>query len=119
VFKTFQDTVAPNYDFNATLESVDLLMSYDIKPYLHRIVNTPTLVIVAEHDDITLWDEAIDAYNAIPTAKKKLVVIEKSDHLALYSNQSLLIQAATAATEWFLERLMPLGQPALETIKGN
>ena len=112
VFHTFQQSVAPNYDFNATLESVELLMSYDIRPFLHRILDTPTLMIVAENDDITLWDEAIDAYNAIPTRKKELVVIEKSDHLALYSNQSLLIQCATAATNWFLERLMPIGQPS-------
>ncbi|MEF2975926.1 alpha/beta hydrolase [Subtercola sp. YIM 133946] len=110
VFGTFQKTVAPNYSYDATLESVDLLMSYDVRPFLHRIVNTPTLVIVAENDDITLWEEEIAAYNAIPTAKKKLVVIDKSDHLALYSKQTLLIQCATAATEWFLERLMPLGQ---------
>ena len=39
-----------------------------------------------------------------------LVVIDKSDHLALYSNQSLLIRCATAATQWFVERLVPLGQ---------
>jgi len=37
-------------------------------------------------------------------------VIDKSDHLALYSKQTLLLQCATAATEWFLERLMPLNQ---------
>ena len=110
VFGEFQRTVAPNYQYDATLESVDLLMSYNVKPFLPRIVNTPTLVIVAEHDDITLWEEEIGAYNAIPTAKKKLVVIDKSDHLALYSQQSLLLQCARAATEWFLERLMPLGQ---------
>lgn len=110
VFRTFQETVAPGYDFNATLESVELLMSYNIKPFLPRIINTPTLVIVAENDDITLWEEEIGAYNAIPTPKKKMVVIDKSDHLALYSNQSLLMQCATAATDWFLERLMPLGQ---------
>ena len=110
VFHTFQQTVAPNYDFDATLESVDLLMTYDIRPYLHRIVDTPTLMIVAENDDITLWDEAIGAYNAIPTAKKKLVVIDKSDHLALYSDQSLLMRAAGAATDWFVEQLAPRGQ---------
>lgn len=110
VFGEFQRTVAPNYQYDATLESVDLLMSYNVKPFLPRIVNTPTLVIVAENDDITLWEEEIGAYNAIPTAKKKLVVIDKSDHLALYSQQSLLLQCASAATEWFLEHLAPLGQ---------
>ena len=110
VFGNFQKTVAPNYQYDATLESVDLLMTYNVKSFLPRIVNTPTLVIVAEQDDITLWEEEIGAYNAIPTAKKKLVVIDKSDHLALYSKQTLLLQCATAATEWFLERLMPLNQ---------
>jgi cephalosporin-C deacetylase-like acetyl esterase len=105
VFLTFQQNEAPNYDFDATMESIDLLMSYDVKPFLPRIVNTPTLVIVAENDDITLWDEEIAVYNAIPTAKKKLVVIPESDHLALYSKKNLLHQCAVAATEWFVENL--------------
>jgi esterase/lipase len=87
------------------LESVDLLMSYNVKPFLPRILNTPTLVIVAENDDITLWDEEIAVYNAIPTAKKKLVVIPESDHLALYSKKNLLQQCAVAATQWFVENL--------------
>jgi len=105
VFLHFQQHEAPNYDFAATLESVDLLMSYDVRPFVPRIVNTPVLMIVAENDDITLWDEEIGVYNAIPTVSKKLVVIPKSDHLALYSKQTLLEQCATAATEWFVERL--------------
>jgi fermentation-respiration switch protein FrsA (DUF1100 family) len=105
VFLHFQQNEAPNYDFEATLESVDLLMSYDVRPFVPRIVNTPVLMIVAENDDITLWDEEIGVYNAIPTVHKKLVVIPKSDHLALYSKKTLLEQCATAATEWFTEQL--------------
>jgi uncharacterized protein len=105
VFLHFQQHEAPNYDFDATLESVDLLMSYDVRPFVPRIVNTPVLMIVAENDDITLWDEEIGVYNAIPTARKKLVVIPKSDHLALYSKRTLLEECATAATEWFTEQL--------------
>ncbi len=105
VFLHFQQNEAPNYDFEATLESVELLMSYDVRPFLPRIVDTPTLVIVAENDDITLWEEEIAVYNAIPTAKKKLVVIPESDHLALYSKQNLLEQCAVAARDWFVERL--------------
>lgn len=105
VFLKFQQNEAPNYSFDATLESVDLLMAYNVKPFLPRIVNTPTLVIVAENDDITLWEEEIGAYNAIPTANKKLVVIPESDHLALYSKDTLLLQCARAATDWFVENL--------------
>ncbi len=112
LFEGFRKTVAPNYSLDATAESVELLMQYDVRPFTKRIIDTPTLVIVAENDDITLWDEAMRVYNEIPTAKKQLVVIDKSDHLALYSQQSLLLRCATAATEWFLERLMPLGQRA-------
>src|SRR4029453_9104669 len=104
-FLRFQQNEAPKYDFDATLESVELLMSYDVKPFIPRIVDTPTLVIVAENDDITLWEEEIVVYNAIPTNRKRLVVIPESDHPALYSKQSLLEQCATAATEWFVREL--------------
>lgn len=105
VFQHFQDTVAPNYDFNSTVESVELLLSYDVRPFLERIVNTPVRVIVAEADDITPWEDAIAAFHAIPTTKKDLVVIGKSDHLALYSDNSLLSQAANAAKDWFVANL--------------
>jgi fermentation-respiration switch protein FrsA (DUF1100 family) len=105
VFLNFQQSVAPNYDFNATLQSVELLMEYDVRRFLPRIVDTPTLMIVAENDDITLWDQEIAAYNQIPTEKKKLVVIPESDHLALYSEDNLLQQCARAATDWFVDHL--------------
>lgn len=110
LFEGFRTSVAPNYSLDATAESVELLMQYDVRPFTRRIIDTPTLVIVAENDDITLWDEAMRVYQSIPTAKKRLTVIDKSDHLALYSQQMLLERCARAATEWFLERLVPLGQ---------
>lgn len=106
VFLDFQRGEAPNYDFNATMESIELLMSYNVEPFLSRIIDTPTMVIVAENDDITLWDREIAAYNAIPTAKKELVVIPESDHLALYSKQDLLLKCAEAATDWFVRHLV-------------
>ena len=112
LFEGFRKTGAPNYSLDATAESVELLMQYDVRPFTRRIVDTPTLVIVAENDDITLWDEAMRVYNGIPTAKKKLTVIDKSDHLALYSERTLLERCAQAATEWFLEHLVPLGTQA-------
>ncbi|MBU1251375.1 MAG: alpha/beta hydrolase [Actinobacteria bacterium] len=110
LFEGFRRTVAPNYSLDATAESIDLLMQYDVRPFAKRIVDTPTLVIVAENDDVTLWDEAMVAYQSIPTSAKEFVIIDKSDHLALYSNQTLLERAAAAATRWFVERLVPLGR---------
>jgi len=100
---------APAYENRSTIESAELLMSYDIGPFLPRLLDTPTLVVVAERDDLTLWDLEIEAYNKIPTPKKKLVVVGDSTHMTLYSDRSLLDQAAQAATEWFTEHL--LGRP--------
>jgi hypothetical protein len=60
---------------------------------------------VAENDDLTLWDLEIEAYNAIPTSKKRLITIGGSTHMTLYSDRSLLTQAGTAAAEWFSEQL--------------
>lgn len=52
----------------STIESAELLMSYSVAPFLPRILDVPTLMIVAENDDLTLCDLEIEAYNAIPTS---------------------------------------------------
>ena len=78
------------------LNRLQLLMSYDVGPFLPRLLDIPTQVIVAEKDDLTLWDLEIEAYNRIPTAKKRLVVIGGSTHMTLYSDRSLLGEAALA-----------------------
>jgi hypothetical protein len=62
------------YENRSTVESIDLLMSCDVGPFVKRIYNTPTLMIVAEGDDLTLWGLQIGAYNAIPCVRKKLEV---------------------------------------------
>ena len=36
---------------------------------------------MAENDDLTLWDLEIEAYNTIPTTKKRLVTIGGSTHM--------------------------------------
>jgi uncharacterized protein len=81
-------------------------MSYNVFPFLERILDVPTLVIVAEEDDLTLWDLEIAAYNAIPTAKKRLMTIRDSTHMTLYSDRTLLDQAATVARDWLVEHLL-------------
>lgn len=104
-FKELKVTDAPAYENRSTIESAELLMDYSVDPFLPRILNTPTLVVVAERDDLTLWDLEIEAYNKIPTPNKKLVVVGDSTHMTLYSDVTLLSQAARAATDWFLEHL--------------
>jgi fermentation-respiration switch protein FrsA (DUF1100 family) len=104
-FRRLREAEAPAYENRSTIESAELLMSYNVLPFLERILDVPTLVIVAEEDDLTLWDLEIAAYNAIPTAKKRLVTIGDSTHMTLYSDRTLLDQAATAARDWFVEHL--------------
>jgi hypothetical protein len=111
-FKALKASDAPAYENRSTIESAELLMSYSVEPFLPRLLNTPTLVVVAEKDDLTLWDLEIEAYNRIPTASKRLVVVGDSTHMTLYSDRSLLEQAARAATDWFLEHLAPAPVPA-------
>ena len=61
---------APPTRTASTIESSELLLNYDVRPFVQRILDTPTLMIVAEEDDLTLWDLEIEAYNAIPTTEE-------------------------------------------------
>jgi cephalosporin-C deacetylase-like acetyl esterase len=105
-FAALKETEAPLYENRSTVESVDLLLNYDIIPFARRIYDTPTLMIVAEGDDLTLWDLEIGAYNALPTARKRLHVLPHTTHMTLYSDRSKLQVAAEQATDWFVEHLV-------------
>ena len=105
-FLELKQREAPAYENRSTIESAELLMSYNVGPFLPRLLDVPTQVIVAEKDDLTLWDLEIEAYNQIPTAKKRLVVIGGSTHMTLYSDRSLLGEAAVAASDWFARHLL-------------
>lgn len=106
-FKALQESEAPLYQNVSTVESVDLLLNYNVMPFVSRIYDTPSLFIVAEGDDLTLWDLEIEAFNHTATSKKRLVVLPDSSHMTLYSDRAQLNQASKAATDWFVEYLMP------------
>ena len=105
-FLQIQKTEAPKYDFLSTIESTELLMSYNVFPFLPRILDTPTLMLVAEGDDLVCWDLEIKAFNEIGTAKKKLFIIPKTGHMTLYSDKSKLKIAAEVASAWQVEHLI-------------
>jgi fermentation-respiration switch protein FrsA (DUF1100 family) len=105
-FATLQQTEAPRYQNSSTMESVDLLLNYDVAPFVPRIYDTPTLMVVAEGDDLTLWDLEIESFNAIPTTKKKLVVLPHTTHMTLYSDRDKLAAAAAQAVAWFTQHLL-------------
>jgi uncharacterized protein len=104
-FMAIQASEAPLYQNRSSVESVDLLMNYDVGPFVKRIYNTPTLMIVAEGDDLTLWDLEIGAFNAIPSARKRLEVLPHTSHMTLYSDRSKVEMAAKLATDWLKETL--------------
>ncbi|MGI8331529.1 alpha/beta hydrolase [Actinomadura scrupuli] len=105
-FAKLQETEAPLYQNSSTMESVDLLLNYDVNPFVTRIYDLPTLMIVAEGDDLTLWDLEIESYNRIPTEKKKLVVLPHTSHMTLYSDRAKLAVAAEEASRWFADHLL-------------
>ncbi|NRQ48715.1 alpha/beta hydrolase [Aeromicrobium stalagmiti] len=106
-FAQLQATEAPLYQNLSTMESVDLLLDYDVNYFVDRIYDTPSLMIVAEGDDLTLWDLEIESFNSIPTHKKELVVLPHTSHMTLYSDRDKLAAAAAHATTWFVRHLVP------------
>ncbi len=100
VFMKIKETVAPRHEHYSTIASNELLWNYDVRPFLPRILDTPTLMVVAQGDDLTSWEIEIPAFNAIPTTKKKLFVQGKSTHMSVYDNLAHLGIAATEAANW-------------------
>lgn len=105
IFNNIKKTEAPNHIHENTTESVELLLQYTVFPYTPRILNTPTMVIVAEGDNITSWDLEIDAFRSIPTEKKELVVLPHTSHMSLYNREERLEIAGRAGARWFAEHL--------------
>ncbi|HEY5333245.1 MAG TPA: alpha/beta hydrolase [Solirubrobacterales bacterium] len=91
---------APLHRHDSTLESTEMLLEYTVFPYVGRILGPKAMVVVAENDDITLWDREIAAFEGIPDFDKKLVVLPDVNHMSLYSNKSHLEIAAAAGAEW-------------------
>ena len=106
-FMAIKASEAPLYQNRSTVESVDLLLNYDVGPFVKRIYNTPTLMIVAEGDDLTLWDLEIGAFNQIPASRKHMEVLPHTSHMTLYSDKSKVEMAAGYACDWFVDTLKP------------
>ena len=104
-FMRLKDSVAPRHEHWSTTESTEMLDAYSVFPYLDRVVNVPTLMVVAEGDDITLWDLEIAAFNRLRTTRKQLVVLPAITHMSLYGDQSKLEIAAGETTPWLLDNL--------------
>lgn len=105
VFNRLRASKAPRHEHRSTIESVELLLAYTVFPYAARIINTPTMMVVAEGDNITSWDLEIAAFNQISAARKRLVVLPDVSHMSLYSERSHLEIAVEAQATWLREHL--------------
>ena len=104
-FVMLKETQAPRHEHRNTVKSVQNLMAYNAAPYAKRLIDTPTMVIVANDDDITLWDVELDVFNSVPCPTKEWVVLPGTDHMTLYSDLTALEYAAQAAGSWFSQHL--------------
>lgn len=105
-FLELQRTAAPSHEHWNTIASTELLLDYDVRPFLRRILRTPVLMSVAERDDITLWEEEIDVFNRIATPDKRLFLCRDTSHMTLYSNASRLEILAEQGRRFLVERLV-------------
>lgn len=106
VFLDIKEREAPNHEHWSTVESTELLLNYNVASFAERIYDKPILVVVAEGDEITLWDLEIATYNSIPSGRKQLAVIPKVSHMSLYSQQDHLSRAGSVAAEFIKKHLV-------------
>ena len=101
VFMKLKETEAPLHEHWCTTESAELLLNYDVSPFLPRILDKKVLMIVAQGDNITSWDREIAAFNAIPSPFTKLDILSGMTHLSLYADQADTEVAAELIRDWY------------------
>jgi pimeloyl-ACP methyl ester carboxylesterase len=106
-FMALKAAGAERHEHLNTVASVELLMTYNVRPYLNRILNTPTMMIVADGDDFTMWEAEIPCFREIAAQQKELIVISDTTHMTLYSDFDRTRVAAEHARDWFVEHLHP------------
>lgn len=106
VFMKIKEESAPRHEHYSTIQAVEFVWAYDVTPYLPMILDTPTLMIVAEGDDLTMWEREVPLFSKIATTKKKLFVQQASTHMSMYSNMSHLEIAAREAANWYHQWLV-------------
>jgi uncharacterized protein len=105
VFEQLRESVAPRHEHRNTIASTEMLLAYNVFPYVPELLDKPTMMVLADDDDLTMWEREVPVFNAIGTPKKKLVVTGGTDHMTLYSDKSRLQVAAEASRDWFSQWL--------------
>jgi fermentation-respiration switch protein FrsA (DUF1100 family) len=106
LFQWLKETQAPSYENRNTIASVEKLLEYSVWPWVGRLLDTPTLMVLADGDDFTMWDLEMQAFNAIATPRKELHVVPKTGHHDLYRDERKLLQVAERSAAWFTQHLL-------------
>lgn len=105
VFNELKATEAPRHEHWNTIESAELLLNYNVDPFVPRILDTPVMMVVAEGDNLTLWDLEIDVFNRIPSPYKQLQILPSVSHMSIYSDRADTNVTGSHAANWFAEHL--------------
>lgn len=99
---------APLHEHWNSIESVEWLLRYQVKPYAERIIETPVMVALARADNITSADLETEMFNAITCPNKELVSLGGIDHMSLYTNVEHLKKMGDAQAIWLEKTLKTL-----------
>lgn len=105
LFEMLRTTEAPNYQNRNTVASAEMLMEYSVEPFVRQLVDTPTLMVLADRDDFTWSDLEIRTFQSIPTPEKALHVVANTDHHQLYRDPEKTRLAAEVCRDWYLRYL--------------
>jgi fermentation-respiration switch protein FrsA (DUF1100 family) len=105
LFQWLKETQAPTYENRNTVASVEKLLEYSVWPSIERLIDTPTLMVLAEGDDFTMWDLEVRAFNDIPTPRKELHVVPRTGHHDLYRDTAKLDALARRSAAWLRSNL--------------
>ncbi|MEU6559386.1 alpha/beta hydrolase [Nocardia nova] len=98
---------AERHEHWSTMESTELLLNYSVFPFLSRILDKRVMLVVAEGDNITMWDREIAAFNAIASPYKQLEILPAVSHMSLYSDRHDTNIAGVKAADWFAKSIGP------------
>jgi fermentation-respiration switch protein FrsA (DUF1100 family) len=99
--------VAPNYELNWQLESMENVWNYNVFPMIPRIINIPVLFVVAAQDANCAWDIAAKAYQELPTPYKEIFIPPAEiSHMSAYGNPEHSKVISDKATEFLKRQLV-------------
>ena len=96
------ETIAPNWENKVTLETMEAFLEYNPAGLIDIISPTPLLMVVAENDELTPTDLAIEAYQKAKEPKE--LVIIPGGHFEAYYEPGLSY-SSPPAVEWFKKHL--------------